>query len=79
MPGTADDSFGSWARTDACVWDLNAERGSSTMSLSLADRRDVDEAASSSSWATLGPPEEPLGKGDLSDSAAMVSVESEIC
>lgn len=61
MLGTAEDSFGSWARVDACVRDLNAERGSSTMSLSLADRRDVNEVASSSSWATPGPSEEPLG------------------
>lgn len=79
MPGTTCENLGSCDTAGPWIWDLKVERGTSIMSLSLADRRGAARAAAASSvWATLDPPAVPLG-GDLSDSAAMTSAASEIC
>lgn len=59
-PGTACENLGSCDAAEPWAWDLKVERGTSIMSLSLADRRGADKAASSP-WAIRDPPEVPLG------------------
>lgn len=58
-PGNAGVSLGIWDAREAWICELNVERGTSIMSPSLVDRRDVDVVASSF-LALLDPPEVPL-------------------
>lgn len=53
------EGLGNCETKGAWPWDLTVERGTSFMSLSLADLRVRD--GDSSSWAALGPPPVPSG------------------